>query len=150
MNIQGWFPLEWTGLISLHNGLLPHRKSSSEVHANDDLVKRIYLQLLGQWEYIIGYIWDFFEYREEQVDAASYAASCLGQFSFIFINLAVLGLSCGLRDLFFVVACKLLVGACGIWFPDRDRTRVPCIGSTVLATGPPGKSLGQCRFHNGV
>ena len=43
MNIQGWFPLGWTGLISLHNGLFPHKKSSPEVHPNDDLVKRIYL-----------------------------------------------------------------------------------------------------------
>ena len=114
MNIQDWFPLGLTGLISLHNDLLPHKSSSPEVHANDDLVKRIYLQLLGQWEYIIGYIWDFYETREEQVDTASW----LGQFSFIFIYLAVLGLSCGIRDLFFAVACKLLVGACGIWFPD--------------------------------
>ena len=30
---------------------------------------------------------------------------------------------------------------CDLRFPTRDQTRVPCWGSTVLTTGPPGKSL---------
>ena len=28
----------------------------------------------------------------------------------------------------------------GSWFPTRSQTHIPCTGSTVLFTGPPGKS----------
>ena len=38
-------------------------------------------------------------------------------FKYLFIYWAVTGLSCGMRDLL-VAACKLLVLACGIEFPD--------------------------------
>ena len=30
-------------------------------------------------------------------------------------------------------------------YPNRDQTRAPCIGSAVLTTGPPGKSLGHLK-----
>jgi len=44
---------------------------------------------------------------------------------------------------------RVLVVACGIFhlwrkgpsFSTMDWTQAPCIGSPVLATGPPGKSL---------
>ena len=40
------------------------------------------------------------------------------------------------------MACKLLVATCRSSSLTRDRTRAPCIGKcSVLATGPPGKSL---------
>ena len=56
---------------------------------------------------------------------------------FLFIQncfyLVALGLSCGMQ--------QLLVGACGIWFPDQGLKPGPRAGSRVLATGPPGKSL---------
>ena len=39
------------------------------------------------------------------------------------------------------VACKLLVVACGIWFPDQGwNPGSLCWEYRVLATGPPGKS----------
>ena len=58
-------------------------------------------------------------------------------FFLIFIYLAVLGLSCGTRDLHCGV-WDLLVEACGIFYLQcagsssltRDRTCAPCIGST--------------------
>ena len=67
---------------------------------------------------------------------------------YLFIYLAVPGLSCSTQDLFqlqhvesLVVAHGLLVVACGIQFPDQGWNP----GSLhwereVLATGPPGKS----------
>ena len=45
-----------------------------------------------------------------------------------FIYLAALGLSCGTWNLL-VVACELLVAACGIQFPDQGSNPDPCIGS---------------------
>ena len=40
------------------------------------------------------------------------------------------------------MACKLLVAACGIQFPDQGlNTAPPCIGSADLVPGPPEKSL---------
>ena len=64
--------------------------------------------------------------------------------------LAVLGLSCCTRDLpsslsragSLVVACELVVVACGIQCPDQGSNWGPLHWeSTVLASGPPGKSL---------
>jgi len=46
-----------------------------------------------------------------------------------------------------VVACKLVAVACGIYSLARDQTWASCTGSTVLATGPPGKS--QHTFNLG-
>ena len=34
----------------------------------------------------------------------------------------------------------VLVMACEIWFPTQDWIQAPCIGSSVLATEPPGNS----------
>ena len=69
-------------------------------------------------------------------------------FSLIFIYLAGYTGSYDLAEGSLVSAFKLLIAACEIQFPDvgsssltRDRTRVPCLGGAVLATGPPGKSL---------
>ena len=43
-----------------------------------------------------------------------------------------------------VAVCKLLVVACGIWFPDQRLNPGPlCWGHRVLATGPLGKSPDQ-------
>ena len=43
---------------------------------------------------------------------------------------------------FLVAADEFLVGVCGGSSSlTRDSTWAPCIGSTVLATGPPAKSL---------
>ena len=37
----------------------------------------------------------------------------------------------------------------GSSFLTRDQTQAPCIGSTVLATGPPGKSpLGNSEYEH--
>ena len=60
---------------------------------------------------------------------------------YLFIyNLAASGLSCGKRNLL-VVACELLVAACGILFPDQGSNPGPLHWERgVLATGPPGKS----------
>ena len=53
----------------------------------------------------------------------------------IFVYLAVLGLSWGMRDL----CCGMHVGSSSL---TRDQTLAPCTGSErrVLTTGPPGKS----------
>ena len=44
-----------------------------------------------------------------------------------------------------VVICELLVVACGIHFPDQDLLLWE---HGVLATGPPGKSLGERLIRN--
>ena len=50
--------------------------------------------------------------------------------------------SCGMRDLFLVVACELLVAACRIQFPDQGWNPGPLHWKRrVLTTGPWGKSL---------
>ena len=47
-------------------------------------------------------------------------------FKYSNIYLAAPGLSCGTRDLFFlIVACELLVKACGIQFPDHGSDSGP-------------------------
>ena len=40
-----------------------------------------------------------------------------------------------------------LVVACGIWFPDQDGTWAHSVGSKVLATEPPGKSLREVLIY---
>ena len=66
---------------------------------------------------------------------------------YLFIYLAEQGLSCGIFDLccgmqdLLVAACKLLFAAVGSSSLTRDWTGPPCMGSEVLASGPPGKSL---------
>ena len=59
---------------------------------------------------------------------------------YLFVCLAALVFAVAHR-LFLVVACKLLVGACGIWFPDQGWNLGPLLWEHSLATGPPGKSL---------
>ena len=51
-----------------------------------------------------------------------------------FIYLAALSLSCNMQDL------QSSLKHAGSSFLTRDRTQAPCIRSTVLAAGPPGKS----------
>ena len=53
----------------------------------------------------------------------------------------IFNLHCGMWDLS-VSAGKLLVAACGIYFPDQGWNPGPLHWKCrVLATGPPGKSL---------
>ena len=61
-------------------------------------------------------------------------SSCLipSFFFFLFIYLAVLGLSCD--------TWTLQLQHMGSSSLTRDQTHAPCTGSTVLAAGPPGKS----------
>ena len=42
----------------------------------------------------------------------------------------------------------VLAEACGISFPDQESNPGPLHGGTVLATGPPGKSLWHPSFKN--
>ena len=68
---------------------------------------------------------------------------------YIFIYLAVSGLSWGMQDLCpllwpvgsLVEACKLLIAARGIHFPDQGSNPGPLHWEhRVLATGPPGNA----------
>ena len=45
-----------------------------------------------------------------------------------------------LRFFFSFYLARVLVVSSGIWFSDRDWTQALCVGSAVLATGPPRKS----------
>ena len=74
---------------------------------------------------------------------------CVSVCVLIFICLFALAFSCRLQNLWssfqhadsLVAACKLLVVDLGSSSLIRDRTQASFIGSTVLATEPPGKSL---------
>ena len=60
----------------------------------------------------------------------------------------IFNLRCGMWDLS-VSAGKLLVAACGIYFPDQGWNPGPLHWKCrVLATGPPGKSLHSLFFFN--
>ena len=54
-------------------------------------------------------------------------------FDYLFIYVAVLGLSCSLQD--------LSLWHAGSSSMTRDQTQAPCSKSTVLAAGPPGRFL---------
>ena len=64
---------------------------------------------------------------------------------YLFMYLAEQGLSCGIVDLccgmqdLLAAACKLLFAAVGSSSLTRGWTGPPCMGSEVLASGPPGK-----------
>ena len=48
-----------------------------------------------------------------------------------------------------VAAHRIFIATCGIFSsPTRDQTWAPCSGNTVLASGPPGKSLSFCVSIN--
>ena len=75
-------------------------------------------------------------------------SDCRAQ-EFLFIYLAVLGLSCSMQNRqsslqhagSLVLACEHLVAACGIKFPDQGLNLGPLRWEhVVLATGPLGKS----------
>ena len=66
-------------------------------------------------------------------------------FLILFIYLATPGIGCGTWSSLqhvghLVESCELLVAACGIQFPNQGLNLDTCVGSTVLATYPPGKS----------
>ena len=80
------------------------------------------------------------------------------QFFYFFLNLfisAAPGLSCSTWDLccgmfsrsMQTLSCSMHVGSS---LPTKNRTRVPCIGSAVLPTGPTGKSLYKQFFTTEV
>ena len=72
---------------------------------------------------------------EEKEQAGRIESWVWGGYSFFF--LAALGLSSGLPNLYLwhvgslAAACKLLVMACGIYFPDQGSNPACCIGSMV-------------------
>ena len=52
----------------------------------------------------------------------------------------IFDLSCGMRDIS-VKACKLLVAACAVYFPDKGSNPSPLHWECrILTTGPPGRS----------
>ena len=74
------------------------------------------------------------------MSACVYACMCLAVLGF---SRDTRVFSCGTRD-FLAVACKLLLAACGIWFPDQGSNPGPLHWEHgVLATGPSGKSTNE-------
>ena len=62
-----------------------------------------------------------------------YARTCCGH--------GIFGLCCCMWESFFLFLFFFMLQHMGFSSLPRDQTQAPCIGSAVLATGPPGKSL---------
>ena len=120
MNIQDWFPLGWTGWISLQSKGLSRVFSNTTVQKHQGLADSI-LPTVPSCHKIIWLVPRSFQ-----------------GFIFLIYFLLFIWLPQVL-----VVACKLLVATCGIYFPDQGSNQ--CLlhwESRILATGPPERSSG--------
>ena len=120
MNIQDWFPLGWTGWISLQS------KGLARVFSNTTVQK------------LQGLLIAFFQLSSVAIKWYEWFPEVFRILYFFIYFLLFIWLP---RVL--VVAFELLVATCGIYFPDQGSNQ--CLlhwESRILATGPPERSSG--------